>query len=179
VNDDLKSRFIRRAGLVGEPSLWDIVEAVRAIPYGRPSRRTPEGVVDEWTGTCSTKHALLAELLDARPEFDLQLVHRVYRVDPQRARDLFGEEAARAVPPEGLVDVHTYGTVLIEGRRVAIDLTFPSPTVWDGRSDMPLACGDGDDYDAGDDPWATKERLVAEQCDPSVRERFVAALSSA
>jgi hypothetical protein len=44
---------------------------------------------------------------------------------------------------------------------------------------MPLACGGGQDHEAGDDPWATKERLVAEHCDPSLREPFVAALSSA
>lgn len=174
--DDLKNRFIARAGLSGEPSLWDLVESVRAIPYGRPSVRTPDGVVDEWKGTCSTKHALLAELMKARPEFDLELVHRVYRVTPDEARMRFGDDAADVVPPEGLVDVHTYATVLVQGRRVRVDVTFPGP-LWDGRSDMELACGDGTDHAAGDDPWALKDALVAQHCDPAVREPFIAALS--
>jgi hypothetical protein len=178
VDDDLKDRFLTRAGLSGEASLWELVEAVRAIPYGRPSVRTPEGVVDEWTGTCSTKHALLALLLEARPAFDLQLVHRVYRVTPALARERFGASAAAAVPDEGLVDVHTYATVLIEGRRVAIDVTFPAAAVWDGRSDMDLACRPGEDIPASDDPWEQKASLVAEHCDPSVREPFIAALSA-
>ena len=178
MDDELKQRFLTRAGLSGEPSLWDLVESVRAIPYGRPSVRTPEGVVDEWTGTCSTKHALLAALLEARPGFDLQLVHRVYRVTPEVARERFGEAAAAAVPREGLTDVHTYATVLVDGKRVAIDVTFPSATVWDGRSDMQLACGPGDDIPASDDPWAQKAELVARYCDPDVREPFIAALSA-
>jgi hypothetical protein len=176
--DDYKDRFLTRAGLSGDASLWELVEGVRAIPYGRPSVRTPSGVVDEWTGTCSTKHALLASLLESRPAFELQLVHRVYRVTPSLARERFGASGAATVPDEGLVDVHTYATVLIEGRRVAIDVTFPSPVVWDGRSDMELACGPGTDVPASDDPWEQKAALIAEHCDPSVREPFIAALTS-
>jgi hypothetical protein len=178
MDDDLRNRFLSRAGLSGEASLWDLVEAVRAIPYGRPSVRTPAGVVDEWTGTCSTKHALLADLLESRPAFDLQLVHRVYRVTPALARERFGASVAATVPDDGLVDVHTYASVLIAGERVAIDVTFPSATVWDGRSDMELACGPGEDVPASDDPWAQKDALVAEHCDPSVREPFIDALSA-
>jgi hypothetical protein len=176
-DDGLKSRFLARAGLSGEPSLWDLVEAVRAVPFGRPADLSPAGVIEEWKGTCSTKHALLAELLESRPAFDLQLVHRVYRVTPNLARERFGASAAATVPDEGLMDVHTYATVLIDGRRVAIDVTFPSPTVWDGRSDMELACGPGDDVAASDDPWTQKAELVREHCDPDVREPFIAALS--
>lgn len=174
--DDLTDRFCARAGLSGEPSLWDVVESVRAIPYGRPAVRTPEGVVDGWKGTCSTKHALLALLLEARPAFDFQLVHRVYRVTPELARERFGETAAEVVPRDGLMDVHTYGTVMIDGERVAIDVTFPSATLWDGRSDMELACGPGDDIPVTDDPWVQKAELVERYCDPDVREPFIAAL---
>ncbi len=176
-DEDLKNRFLARAGLYGELSLWDLVDAVRAIPYGRPSVRTPLGVVDEWTGTCSTKHALLAALLENRPAFDLQVVHRVYRVTQTWARERFGPSAASAVPDDGLVDVHTYATVLVDRRRVAIDVTFPSAAAWDGRSDMELGCGPGEDIPAPDDPWAQKAALVAEHCDPDVREPFIAALS--
>lgn len=173
---DLRGRFLSRAGLNDNPSLWEVVEAVRAIPYARPSDRTPAGVVAEWVGTCSTKHALLAELLADRPQLEFQLVHRVYRVDRERARELFGEEAAEAVPKSGLTDVHTYATVLVDGELVRLDVTFPGP-LWDGRSDMELACGEGEDHPAGPRPWLHKEELVAEHCDPAVREPFIAALS--
>jgi hypothetical protein len=175
---DLRERFLMRAGLSDQPSLWEFVEAVREIPYGRPSVRTPAGVVEEWRGTCSTKHALLVELLAGRPEFDVRLVHRVYRLDRDSARERFGEQVAAHVPDEGLVDVHTYATAIVGGERVRIDVTFPGP-LWDGRSDMPLACGDGEDHQVGDrDPWELKEELVAAHCDPAVREPFIAALAA-
>lgn len=179
MSEDVRRRFIQRAGLGDQPSLWEYVEAVREIPYGRNSERSPSAVVEDWRGTCSTKHVLLAELLDGRPEFDLQLVHRVYRLDRDRAAELFGDEAADAVPAEGLVDVHTYATASVAGERVNIDVTFPGH-LWDGHSDMPLACGDGDDYPVaeGTDPFALKDELVAKHCDPAVREPFIAALAA-
>ncbi len=178
MTDDLRTRFVRRAGLSDEPSLWELVEAVREIPFKRNQDKTPAGVVEEWVGTCSTKHALLAELLADRPEFDLQLVHRVYRLEREQARELFGDRAAEHVPAEGMVDVHTYATARVEGRRVRIDVTFPG-VPWEGRSDMPLACGDGEDYLPDADPWALKAELVAAHCDPAVREPFIASLSTA
>jgi hypothetical protein len=157
-------------------SLGDIVEAVRAIPYGRPSERSVAGMLREGRGTCSAKHLYLCEILTERfPETEPLIVHRVYRVDPGGARARFGPEAARAVPDGGLVDVHRYLTAVVHGRRIPIDATFPGEP-WDGRSPMPLACGDGDDHPAGADPDAVKRRLEADHCDPAVREPFIAAL---
>jgi hypothetical protein len=133
--------------------------------------------VAEWRGTCSTKHVLLDALLDGRPEFDVQLVHRVYRLDRAMAADLFDDEIAAFVPEGGLVDVHTYALATVGGERVRLDVTFPGP-LWDGRSDMRLACGPGDDHpvEEGADPFELKDRLVAEHCDPAVRDRFIEAL---
>jgi hypothetical protein len=54
-----------------DASLLDLVEAVRALPYGRPSDRTVEGMLRERRGTCSTKHLFLARRLAERfPETD-------------------------------------------------------------------------------------------------------------
>jgi hypothetical protein len=44
---------------------------------------------------------------------------------------------------------------------------------------MGLACGDGQDFPAGDDPDADKAGLEASYCDPLVREPFIAALTLA
>jgi DNA-binding transcriptional ArsR family regulator len=43
-----------------DSSLVDLIEAVRALRYGRPSDRTVEGMLREHCGTCSTKHLFLA-----------------------------------------------------------------------------------------------------------------------
>jgi orotate phosphoribosyltransferase len=162
-----------------DASLLDLVEAVRALHYGRPTDRTVEGMLQERRGTCSTKHLFLARSLAERfPETEPQIVHRVYTLDRARAQGLFGAEVAAAIPRDGLVDVHRYLTVLLNGQRVQIDATFPGAT-WDGHSSLPLACGPGEDYPAGDDPDKEKRALEEEHCDPTVREPFIATLTQA
>jgi hypothetical protein len=175
--DKLWPEFVEKSGLAEAPEVRDVVEAVRRIPYGRPRFRSAEGVVRDWRGTCSTKHELLALLLNEQwPDLDPRIVHRVYDLTPDVARTLFGEAAARVVPVNGVRDVHTYMTLLIDGRRVAIDATV-SGERWDGSSDMPLSCSDGTDIDGGSDPRGMKARLVAENCDPVARDRVIERLS--
>ncbi len=159
--------------------LVDVVEMVRRLPYGRPSDRTVEGMFRERRGTCSTKHLFLAKVLAERfPETDPLIVHRVYTLDRVRACGLFGAEVAETVPKHGLVDVHRYITIALEGRRIEIDATFPGPA-WDGQSSLSLACGPGQDHPAGDEPDAEKRALEEQHCDPAIREPFIAALASA
>ncbi len=174
------ARFAARACLPGDASLRQVVEAVQTIPYGRPGLRTAEGVISEWKGTCSTKHALLARLLRERwPELRPRLVHRVYRVSRRSVTQRHGADAAYAVPEGGLTDVHRYVVITLAGREVTIDITFPAGQPWDGHQSMNLACGDGRDFPAGDDPDADKAALEASYCDPLVREPFIAALTLA
>jgi hypothetical protein len=131
----------------------------------------------EGRGTCSLKHLFLAREIDRRfPATRPRIVHRIHRLDRGRAADLYGKGVAATVPENGVVDVHRYLTVEIDGGRIAIDATFPGPR-WDGRSPMPLACGPGVDIPAGPSPEAEKRQLEAEHCDPAVREPFIAALS--
>jgi hypothetical protein len=161
-------------------SLIELVEAVRSLPYGRPSDRTVEGMLRERRGTCSTKHLFLARLLAERfPETDPKIVHRVYVLDRARAGELFGRDVAEVVVHEmGLVDVHRYLTIKLGEERIVIDATFPGEP-WDGGSSLPLACGPGSDYPAGDNPNAEKRELETQHCDPAVREPFIAALANA
>jgi hypothetical protein len=180
VSEPQFARFAAQAGLPGDASLRQVVEAVQAIPYGRPGTRTAEGVISEWKGTCSTKHALLAQLLRERwPELRPRLVHRVYRVSRGSVLLGHGPDAARAVPEAGLTDVHRYLVITLAGREVIIDITFPAGPPWDGHRSMGLACGDGRDFPAGADPDADKAALEASYCDPLVREPFIAALARA
>jgi hypothetical protein len=171
----------RRRGLESlglEGSLVEIVEAVRAIPYGRPSDRSVEGMLSERRGTCSTKHLFLARILAERfPTSEPRIVHRIYRLDRARAERLFGSEVAATVPPAGLVDVHRYLTIALDGRRITIDATFPGKP-WDGRSSLALACGPGEDLPAGDRPDEEKRALEARHCDPATREPFIVALAA-
>ena len=156
-----------------------VVLDVSRIPYGRNHDRSARGVIAEGRGTCSTKHLLLAQIIDERwPELHPTLWHRVYRVTPSVAAARWGPSVTRVVPRDGLVDVHTFAVVTVDGRATQIDVTFPL-TDWDGVADIPLACGEGDDYPGGPDPLATKTVLVQQHCDPAVREPFIAALTTA
>ncbi|MGP0102597.1 MAG: hypothetical protein ACLPUT_13390 [Solirubrobacteraceae bacterium] len=175
---DRVATTIDQAVIAPDATLVDLVEAIRAIPYGRPSERTVDAMLREQRGTCSTKHLFLARTLAERfPDTEPVIVHRVYALDRDRARELFGTAAAAAVPDEGLVDVHRYIAITLGGQRVEIDATFPGPA-WDGLSSLPLACGAGTDYPAGDDPDKEKRALEEQHCDPAIREPFIAALSS-
>jgi hypothetical protein len=165
-----------------DSGIVELVESVRRLPYGRPSDRSVAGMLREGRGTCSTKHLHLAQELGRRfPETEPRIVHRVYRVDAPTAARTFGPATAAAVPPGGVVDVHRYLTIVVEGARVVVDATFPGGPAWDGRSSMRLACGPGDDHPAGADPDADadKRALEARHCDPAAREPFIAALAAA
>jgi hypothetical protein len=158
--------------------LIELVESVRLLPYGRPSDRTVDTMLRERRGTCSTKHLYLAQILAERfPTTEPKLVHRVYLLDKARAQRLFGAAVVDAVPADGLVDVHRYLLITMEGKRLTIDVTFPGEP-WDGRSSLPLACGPGTDIPAGDNPDREKRALEEDHCDPTVREPFIAALTT-
>jgi hypothetical protein len=83
---------------------------------------------------------------------------------------------AEILPSEGMIDVHTYARVCVQDRWVRIDLAFPDEP-WDGRSDMRDPWGGGDDFEAGTDPIAHKESLIAQLGDPALRARFIEAIS--
>jgi riboflavin synthase alpha subunit len=166
--------------LAPDASLLELVEAVRALPYGRPHGRSIEGLLRERRGTCATKHLFLARALAERfPQTNPQIVHRVYRAEREPIRERYGDSVAELVPAEGLVDVHRYLLIQVDGRQITLDVTFPAAEPWDGSSSLPLACGPGDDVPAGDDPDSDKQALEARYCDPIVREPFIVALSAA
>lgn len=172
---ELYDRFCERAGLSRDHTLAELIEAIRAIPHGRPRERSGEAVVRDWRGTCSTKHDLLRRL---RPDLQLHFIHRMFLLTPEAARKHLGADVAEVVPEEGFLDVHTYATGMVGGRRTVIDVTFPGEP-WDGQSDMQIPWGDGQDFEIGDEsPFESKDKLVEEHGDPEVRRRLIEAISS-
>lgn len=161
-----------------DASLVELVEAIRTIPYRRPSDRTVDGMLREGCGTCSTKHLFLAQRLKERwPDTDPSIIHRVYRVQRRDAQRWFGRAVAAVVPLDGLVDVHRYLMLSIGGQRIQLDVTLSGPP-WDGLSSLPLMCGPGRDHIVRADPDAEKLALERMYCNPSEREPFIAAIAS-
>jgi hypothetical protein len=164
--------FLRRTGMA-DPSIVDVVNAIKQIPHGRPSERTARAVVEDWRGTCSTKLLLLREMF---PEARMRFFNRVFYLMPNEAERLLGQRAAAAIPAGGMVDVHTFAKLLVGSRWLTIDLTFPGER-WDGSSDMGIPWGEGDDFEAGDDPIAHKEALVKRFGNQAIRRRLIEAIS--
>jgi len=159
-------------------SLAELVEAMRALPHARPSEESVECMLREGRGTSATKHLFLGQMLAQRfPETEPTIVHRVYRLDRARALELFTPAIAAAVPAEGLLDVHRYVTLVLQGRRISLDTTVPGAP-WDGCSPLAIACGPGRDFAAGADPDADKRALEGEHCDTTARVPFLAALEA-
>jgi hypothetical protein len=159
-----------------ESSPVELLEAVRAMPYGLPSAGTVESMLLEARGTSATKNLCLAQVLAKRlPETQPALVHRVYRLDRSRALELFGEAIAETIPGDGLIDVHRYLTLAVNGRRVSVDGSVPGPS-WDGQTSMEPVCGPGRDFPAGADPDAEMAALEREYCDGEARAPLLAAL---
>jgi hypothetical protein len=160
-------------------SLVELVEAMRSMPYGLPSEGTVESMLLEARGTSATKHLFLGQVLAQRfPMTEPVLVHRVYRLEHERALELFGPEIAATVPDEALIDVHRYLSIAVEGQRVSLDVTVPGEP-WDERSSLGPVCGPGQDFLAGADPDAAMAALEEEYCDAAARAAFLAALAAA
>jgi hypothetical protein len=162
-----------------DSSLVELVEAMRSMPYGLPSEPTVESMLLQARGTSAGKHLFLAQVLAQRfAQTEPAIVHRVHRLDRPRAHELFGAAIADTVPEEGLVDVHRYLTITLDGRRIELDVTLPGEP-WDGRSPLALACGPGRDYPAGADPDADLQALEREHYDALARTPFLEALAAA
>jgi hypothetical protein len=162
-----------------ESSPLELVEAVRTIPYGRPSGGTVESMLLEARGTSATKHLFLAQVLAKRhPGTQPALVHRVYRLERARAAQLFGDAIAETVPSAGFVDLHRYLTIAVDGERISVDATVPG-LPWDGRAPIEPACGPGRDFPAAGDPDAEIQALEQEYCEETARARFLTALNEA
>jgi hypothetical protein len=174
------TRLLKALATRAAVDIVDIASAavtISRIPYGRSSSASPEAVIAEWHGTCTTKHLLFACVVaEVDSTAAVRLVHRVYRLSHEDATARWGGDVASTVPNSGLIDVHTYARLLREDQVIPVDVTFPLEE-WDGNAPTLLACMGGRDFDAGIDPLATKAELVRRWCDPARRERFIAALT--
>jgi len=107
----------RRFASLGLRGYREAASHVRSLPYGRTSDRSDwRLVLEEGRGTCSTKHALLAELARENGS-PVSLVLGVYEMDGENTPGVGGVLAAhglRCVP-----EAHCY--LAYGGRRV--DLT--------------------------------------------------------
>jgi hypothetical protein len=130
-----------------EVDITPIVRRIQALPYAWPSQPDADSARVTGSGSCASKHALLAEDLLAAGIESLPLlvvgplVPRVLAEDPEI-------EPGRLLP-----EVHECLTVLTPwAGPLRVDVTWDPPLIerglpgtlnWDGHSDMSLAVGEG------------------------------------
>ena len=165
----------------GEPLTAERAFAlVRDMPYRRASSRRPEAIVEEWRGTCSGKHYLLADIFR-----ELGLETRVFMATHRFTAENTGHFPAelRALVAQAPVpDVHTYLRVHIAQGWTVVDATWPSSAAPLGMpvnrefrpgADMTIACDPIESLPVpeGEDPQQFKEQVIARFCGQSSQTR--------
>jgi hypothetical protein len=189
----LRAAAIER-GVLGASESFSVAEAVRVVrdlPYERASDRRPETVIEEWRGTCSGKHYLLAQVLRELGA-SVIVIHAMHHFTPENSPwlppDLLDEARRQPVP-----DVHTFLRVQLDAFRdewFTVDVTWPLAAKALG---MPVNEGfrHGDDHriaadveeivhvDEEDDPQVVKDALIAAFVDDQSarRDAFIERLS--
>ena len=157
---------------------------VRDMPYRRATSRRPEAIVEEWRGTCSGKHYLLADIF-REMRLDLRVMMCTHRFTVETTGH-YPAELRKLVAEDAVPDVHTFLWVDTERGWTLVDATWPSSAEPLGMTvnsefrageNMTLACNPIDTYEvpAGQDPQEFKEHLIHEFCGESsqVRDDFI------
>ena len=180
----------RRRGFLAENETLTAERAfalVRDMPYRRASSRRPEAIVEEWQGTCSGKHYLLADIF-RELGLKTQVVMVTHRFTPENTGH-FPLELRELVAQSPVPDVHTYLRLGTAEGTVVVDATWPSSAEPLGMpvnrdflpgTDMTIACDPIDTLPVPDgrDPQEFKEQVIREFCGEStgVRDEFIEGL---
>lgn len=183
----LLERESRERGLLsnGEPlSAERAFALVRDMPYRRASSRKPEVIVEEWRGTCSGKHYLLADIF-REMGLESRVIMCTHRFTPENTRH-FPAELRELVAEGPVPDVHTYLRVKTAQGWMVVDATWPSSagplgmTVnreFTAGKDMTIACDPIETLPVpeGMDPQEFKEQVTRDFCGESsaVRDEFI------
>lgn len=160
---------------------------VRDMPYRRASSRRPEAIVEEWQGTCSGKHYLLADIF-RELGMETTVVMVTHRFTPENTGH-FPEELRALVAESPVPDVHTYLRLSTPDGPAVVDATWPSSAEPLGMpvnrefltgAGMAIACDPIDTLPVpdGQDPQEFKEQVIREFCGDSsgVRDEFIEGL---
>ncbi len=192
---DLRAAAVARGLIEASQRIDDALAfaLVRDMPYQRSSAAEPATVIEEWRGTCSSKHLLLATILRELGR-DSMLMHALHEFTPRNSRwlpsHLLAEVAREPVP-----DVHNFLVVEDDAGWFAVDATWPLAAralglpvndVWAPGRNMTIAADIDELYDTPDDeqPLDFKARALEDHVGaPGTharlrRDRFIEDLST-
>lgn len=183
----LLERESRQRGLMSDGESLSAERAfalVRDMPYRRASSRKPEAIIEEWRGTCSGKHYLLADIF-RELGLESRVIMCTHRFTPENTQR-FPAELRELVTVSPVPDVHTYLRVKTAEGWTVVDATWPSNAGPLGMTvnrefrpgrDMMLACDPIETLPVpvGQDPQEFKEQVIREFCGASsgMRDEFI------
>ena len=183
----LLERESRERGLLANQESLSAERAfalVRDMPYRRASSRKPGAIVEEWRGTCSGKHYLLADIF-REMGLESRVIMCTHRFTPENTGH-FPPELRELVAEGPVPDVHTYLRVKTAQGWMVVDATWPSSAGPLGMTvnrefahgrDMTIACDPVETLPVpeGQDPQEFKEQVIVEFCGESsgVRDEFI------
>ena len=157
---------------------------VRDMPYRRASSRRPEAIIEEWRGTCSGKHYLLADIF-RELGLESRVIMCTHRFTPENTGH-FPAELRQLVAVSPVPDVHTYLRVNTAEGWTVVDATWPGSAGPLGMTvnrefkpgrDMTIACEPIETLPVpkGREPQEFKEQVIREFCGASsrVRDEFI------
>ena len=111
-------------------TLWDAIEYVHKLPYGRTTdRENYLQVLNEARGACSVKHALIAALAEEQ-QFPLTLTLGIFLLTAQnmpRITHILDSYHLTSIP-----EAHCY----LKYKNSTLDITFPDTTHFSFQSDL-------------------------------------------
>ena len=157
---------------------------VRDMPYRRASSRRPEAIIEEWRGTCSGKHYLLADIF-REMGFETQVIMCTHRFTPENTGH-FPQELRELVAEGPVPDVHTYLQLSTTEGPTLVDATWPSSAASLGMpvnreflagAKTTIACDPIDTLPVpeGRDPQDFKEQVIRQFCgaQSQLRDDFI------
>ena len=157
---------------------------VRDMPYRRASSRRPQAIVQEWQGTCSGKHYLLADVFQELG-LSTHVIMATHRFTQENTAH-FPADLRHLLSGGPVPDVHTYLRVNLPEGWTVVDATWPSSAGPLGMPvnrefvagrDMAIACDPVETLPVPDgrDPQEFKEQVIAEFCGASsgIRDQFI------
>ncbi len=115
----------------GITNMDDLLNYIRALPYGRNKSRTVfEEVIKENRGTCSTKHALVKKVAEYNTIRDVKLILCMYQMKESNTKGISKHLSENKL--DHLPEAHCY--IKINGK--SIDLTNPAAELSGIKNDI-------------------------------------------